>query len=161
MKPWSPRPSWILCLKKQQQQEKQKKEEKKHTTNFGRQCSDCWWKTPGAVLAWLSPLPILCRRTATVYQSTHTHRYTHNQQLPKILTAQISTPTLEVVKKGRADWKAPGKNCSISRNENDSTQRGQTAACYLKRGSDVRVALLSQDVLILRLFAWRNQTRWT
>lgn len=74
---------------------------KKHTTNFGRQCFDCSSKHQEQSLSGSCHFQS-CVASATVCQSTHSRTDTHNQQLPKILTAQISTPTLEEVK-GRAD----------------------------------------------------------
>lgn len=92
-------------------------------------------QTPRAVL-------VLCRHCDGLSKHTHTHRNTHNQQLHKILTAQICTPTLAEVK-GKLTEMYWVRNCfNINNKKNDSMQ-----LCSLK-GSAVRVALLSQDVLI-------------
>lgn len=86
-----------------------------------------------------------CVASATVYQSTHSRTETHNQQLPKILTAQKCMPTLEELE-GRAGWNVLG---------NKPLKRGETiyytkADCYQKE-LNCRVALLSRDVLLRRL----------
>lgn len=60
-----------------------------------------------------------CAAAATVYQSTHMHRDTHNQQLFKILTAQISTPNQEVERGKRTKIRPGQENYLIIKNKND------------------------------------------
>lgn len=74
-----------------------------------------------------------CAATAKVYQSTHTH--TQSAAAPEILTAQISTPTLEGVTEELTEmhWV---RNCLIVKNKkNDSVLCSQTMADGLLKGA--------------------------